>query len=140
MLAASIPAQASAQSPSTHRVPTAPIAHSLAIKGFVGVPTFTGCVAFRVVQYLSAWGYVHVGYTQINVGVCYNNNIPTIIWGPYCYSGWYVPFIRMNVNPATCTSWGSGMNMEVYGAWIGQIWIPVIGWTGDRWFTQSYGL
>ena|SRR2546423_3702805 len=138
LLAASSPAQASTTPQSLHRTAaTNLLAHTQA--SFL---TFTPwCTAFRSKSNATAWGYVNVGYFEIDVGVCFDsNNHSTIQWGPYCPSGWYVPFIRTSaLNYCSWYRTSSG-SIVVYGSWTAQLWLPVVGWCCDRTFTYSYGI
>lgn len=102
----------------------------------------TWCTTYHHSTQATAFGYVHVGYFEIDVGVCYDTTTwrPTLSWGPYCSSGWYVPFIRTTANNY-CTWWrNSNGSITLYGAWTAQLWLPVIGWCCDRNFTYSYGV
>src|ERR1700680_3782714 len=71
------------------------------------------CGEFHHKSYITAYGFVHIGYTEIDVGVCYDSNYrPTISWGPFCPSQWFVPFIRMTANNY-CSWYRSGGSIIV---------------------------
>jgi hypothetical protein len=128
LLVASSPAQASTT-------------HSQSAKGVVTLLAATTCYTFHQKSNLAIFGYVNVGYNEIDVGVCYDSNYrPTLQWGPICSSGWYVPFIRTTATNY-CTWWrNSNGSITLYGNWTAQIWYPFIGWCCDRTFTFSYGV
>ena len=101
------------------------------------------CTSYHSRSNATAWGFINIGYFEIDVGVCYNNWNgywqPQIVWGPYCSSGWNVPWIRTTAVNA-CYGWtGTGYG-GVYGMWTAQAFIIPIGWCCDRQFTYSYGL
>ncbi len=139
LLLASGPAQASTAPQLVH-----PAALANVMTRHVGTyaPTYTlWCGNYHVKSYLTAYGYVRVGYTEIDVGVCYDNNYrATIQWGPSCPSQWFVPFIRMS-SLNSCGWWRDANGyITVYGNWTGQLWIPLVGWCCDRIFTEQYGV
>lgn len=110
-------------------------------KGVVALLATSTCYSFHQKQNLTSFGYVNVGYNEIDVGVCYDSKYrPTLQWGPYCSSGWYVPFIRTSANNYCSWYRASNGSIIVYGSWTAQLWLPVIGWCCDRTFTFSYGV
>jgi hypothetical protein len=144
LLVASTSAQASTTPQSVHRAALANLStQSLSTKGVATfLPTYTlFCTAFHVKSYVSAWGYVKIGYNEIDVGVCYDNNYrPTISWGPFCPSQYFVPFIRTSATNYCGWYRDSSGGITVYGGWTAQLWLPGIGWCCDRTWWYQYGV
>jgi hypothetical protein len=132
LFAASSPAQASTTPRSLHAAHlTSLVTHT----GATIVP-MSWCTSYHHKSYVSAWGYVNFGYVEIDVGVCYDDYWnPTIVWGPFCSSGWYVPFMR-----TSATDYCGTYSNIVYGGWTGQLWLPAFGWCCDRFFWYQYGV
>jgi hypothetical protein len=107
-----------------------------------GLHTGIWCTAYREKSAVTAYGFVNVGYFEIDVGICYDTTTwrSTLNWGPYCYSQWYVPWIR-TVATNYCYSYRDYYTgvIHVYGAWTAQAFIIPIGWCCDRYFSFGYG-
>jgi hypothetical protein len=139
LLLASSPAQASTAPQSASHVALASLTPQSA---GTYLPTYTlWCGVFHHKVWLNAFGYVGVGYDEVDVGVCYDNNYqPTIQWGPVCPTAWYVPVIRTSSYNSCWASRNSSGGITVGGDWTAQLWVPFIGWCCDRIFTQQFGV
>jgi hypothetical protein len=139
LLVASSPAQASTTPQSAQ-----PTALVNVMTHHVGtyLPTYTlYCTTFHHKVWLNAYGYIGVGYTEVDVGVCYDNNYrPTIQWGPSCPTQWYVPVIKTSSYNSCWWVRDYTGGITVGGNWTAELWLPFIGWCCDRIFTQQFGV